>query len=234
MDMITKRQNNDRGLTEFNWLKSFHTFSFGRYYDLNHMGYGPLRVINEDRILPSAGFGTHPHNNMEIITYVLKGELAHRDSMGNGSTIKPGEIQLMSTGTGVTHSEFNASQDKELHLLQIWIIPNVQDEAPGYQQKSFPPEKMHNTFRIVISPDGENGSLLIKQDAHMFSGQFDAKNTTVFQIKPSRRYWLQMAKGSATINGETMSPGDGLSVEGVESITIASTTDTEILLFDLP
>lgn len=234
MDMLTKRQNNERGLTETDWLKSFHTFSFGHYYDLNHMGFGPLRVINEDRVIPGKGFRAHPHDNMEIISYVLEGGLVHKDSMGNGSTIRPGEIQIMSAGNGVTHSEFNPSRDKEVHFLQIWIVPNIQNESPNYQQKAFSPEELHNAFRVVISSDGKQGSLVVKQDARMLMGRFDANNTTLFSTKPERKYWLQMTKGNAIINEMKMLPGDGLAVETAESITVTSLTNTEILLFDLP
>ena len=232
--MLHKRNRNERGTTDTDWLKSMHSFSFGYYQDPDHMGFGPLRVINEDRVIPGAGFSTHPHNNMEIISYVLKGALAHRDSMGNGSTIFPGDIQLMSAGTGVAHSEFNASDNDEVHFLQIWIIPNVQNEKPGYQQKTFALEEMRNMFRVVVSPDGEHGSLTIKQDARMLTGKFDKGNRTVFEITLGRRYWLQMAHGKAEINGENMSAGDGLAIEGEKEIIAISETDTEILLFDLP
>lgn len=232
--MLTKRYRDERGPTDAGWLKSMHSFSFGHYQDPDHMGFGPLRVINEDRVAPGAGFGAHPHSNMEIISYVIKGGLAHKDSMGNGSTIKPGDIQIMSAGTGVAHSEYNASDNEEVHFLQIWIIPNAQDEAPDYQQTSFAPEDMHNKFRVVISPDGENDSLRIKQDARMLAGKFGDGHTTVFETRPGRRYWLQMVQGIAEVNGEKMAAGDGLAIENEKSIIITSGTDTEILLFDLP
>ena len=170
--MQVKRHRNERGPTDAGWLKSMHTFSFGQYHDPANMGFGPLRVINDDRVIPGAGFGTHPHSNMEIISYVLSGELAHKDNMGNGSTIKPGEVQLMSAGTGVTHSEYNASDTENVHFLQIWVMPDQQNGQPGYQQKEFDPAEMQGKFRTVVSPDGENGSLIVKQDVRLLTGQF--------------------------------------------------------------
>lgn len=232
--MLTRRYRDERGPTDAGWLKSMHSFSFSHYHDPAHMGFGPLRVINEDRVVPGAGFNTHSHNNMEIISYVLKGGLAHKDSMGNGSIIRPGDIQIMSAGIGVSHSEYNDSEEEEVHFLQIWIIPNVQNHKPSYQQKSFPAEEMHNAFRTVISPDRENDSLTILQDARMLAGKFDVGNITTFAPQPGRRYWLQMAQGIADINEEKMLAGDGLAVQDEKAIIITSTTDTEILLFDLP
>lgn len=232
--MLTKRYRDERGPTDAGWLKSMHTFSFGHYQDPNHMGYGPLRVINEDRVIPGAGFGEHGHSNMEIISYVLKGELAHKDSMGNGSSIKPGDVQIMSAGSGVRHSEFNGSDEEDVHFLQIWILPNVENEAPDYQEKSFDDEEMRNNFRVVISPDGENGSLTIKQDARMLAGKFEEGQSGAFRTKKGRKYWLQMAQGIAEVNGEKASVGDGFAIEDEELITIQATTDAEILLFDLP
>ena len=231
--MLIKRYRDERGPTHAGWLNSMHSFSFGGYYDQEHMGFASLRVINEDRVIPGAGFGTHPHNDMEIISYVLSGGLAHKDSMGNGSIIKPGDIQLMSAGSGVAHSEYNASEREEVHFLQIWIMPNVRNEAPDYQQKSFAPEELHNTFRTVISPDGAHQSLVIKQDARMLVGKFDAGTKTVFQTKAKRKYWLQMAQGSAEINGEHVLAGDGLAIENEALINVMSRVASEILLFDL-
>lgn len=232
--MLTKRYRDERGPTDAGWLKSMHTFSFGQYEDPDHMGYGPLRVINEDEVIPGAGFGTHPHRNMEIITYVLKGKLFHQDSIGNGSIIKPGDIQIMSAGSGVAHSEYNASDEEKVHFLQIWIMPSISNVVPNYQQKSFDSDEMRNQFRVVISPDGEDGSLLIHQDARMLAGKFEDGHKAVFETKRSRRYWLQMAQGIADVNGEKMSAGDGLAVEDESKITVTAKTDTEILLFDLP
>ncbi len=232
--MLTQRYRDERGPTDAGWLKSMHSFSFGHYHDPNHMGFGPLRVINDDHIIPGAGFGTHPHNNMEIITYVLRGELAHKDSMGNGSNIRPGDIQIMSAGSGIKHSEFNASKTDGVHLLQIWIMPNVQNTTPDYQQKSFSPEQTHNQFRVVISPDGEQDSLVIKQEARMLAGRFDENVETRFQTSDGRRYWLQVAQGIAEINGIKAFSGDGFAIESEDEIIVKSISESEILLFDLP
>jgi len=232
--MIVKRHRNDRGPTDAGWLKSMHSFSFGHYHDPEHMGFGPLRVINDDHVIPGAGFGTHPHSNMEIISYVLDGELAHKDSMGNGSSIKAGDIQLMSAGTGVTHSEFNGSRKNGLHFLQIWIMPDVENTEPGYQQKAFEPSEMQNKFRVVVSPDGENGSLQIKQDARLLTGKFDQNAEAVFEAHPDRKYWVQIVRGIARINTHEARAGDGFAISGEDTISVTSTTDAEILLFDLP
>lgn len=232
--MITKRDRNERGPTDAGWLKSMHSFSFGHYHDPDHMGFGPLRVINDDHVIPGAGFGEHPHSNMEIISYVISGELAHKDSMGNGSSIKPGDIQLMSAGTGVTHSEFNGSDTDEVHFLQIWIMPDVENTEPSYQQKSFDPAEMGDAFRVVVSPDGADGSLVIKQDARMLAGKFNEDVTAEFQTSVGRKYWLQMVQGLATVNGEEAKAGDGFAIEGESKITVKAETKTEVLLFDLP
>ncbi|MBL1419694.1 MAG: pirin family protein [Alphaproteobacteria bacterium] len=232
--MMIKRYRDDRGPTDAGWLKSMHSFSFGQYHDPDHMGFGPLRVINDDRVIPGAGFGTHSHANMEIISYVLRGELAHKDSMGNGSSIKPGDIQLMSAGSGVSHSEFNGSDNEEVHFLQIWIMPNQENTDPDYQEKSFNVDELNNTFRVVVSPDGENGSLVIKQDARMLVGKLDEDVKVVFDAKPERKYWLQMAQGIAEVNGEEARAGDGFAFSGEDKITVKSHTQSEILLFDLP
>jgi len=232
--MINKRFRDERGPTDAGWLKSMHSFSFGHYQDPDQMGFGPLRVINEDRVVPGAGFGEHGHSNMEIISYVLKGELAHKDSMGNGSSIKPGDVQIMSAGSGVRHSEFNGSDEEEVHFLQIWIMPNVENEAPDYQEKSFADKITKNDFRVVISPNGENGSLTIKQDARMLVGQFKEGQSCKFQMQKGRRYWLQVAQGIADLNGEKASAGDGFGIEDEDSIEIKAITDAEVLLFDLP
>ncbi|WP_028388950.1 pirin family protein [Legionella fairfieldensis] len=231
--MLMKRYQNERGYTHLNWLKSMHSFSFGDYYNPNHRGFASLRVINEDRVIPGAGFATHAHKNMEIISYVLKGALAHKDSMGNGSVIKSGDVQIMSAGTGVTHSEYNASDDEEVHFLQIWITPNVQNELPTYQQKSFLFEEVHDRFHVVVSPDGEDNSLLIKQNARMLVGKFSKNNKTIVQTQLNHQYWLQMAQGIAEINGITLSAGDGLALQNEEMINIFSLTENNVLLFDL-
>ena len=232
--MLTKRYRDERGPTDAGWLKSMHSFSFGHYNDPKHMGFGPLRVINEDRVIPGAGFDTHSHSNMEIISYVLKGELAHKDSMGNGSSIKPGDVQIMSAGSGIKHSEFNASKDDEVHFLQIWIMPNVENQEPNYQQKFFEIEKERNFLHLVVSPDGAEGSLTIKQDARMFAGRFDENATTKFTAEVNRKYWLQVAQGIITVNGEIAKAGDGIAFEKEDEIDIKAITEAEIIFFDLP
>ena len=231
--MQIKRNRNDRGPTDAGWLKSMHTFSFGHYHDPAHMGFGALRVINDDHVIPGAGFETHPHRNMEIISYVLSGELAHKDSMGNGSTIKPGEVQLMSAGTGVTHSEFNASSSEQVHFLQIWITPSETNTEPGYQQQAFDTEKMQDQFLLVVSPDGEGGSLVIKQDTRLLLGRFSEGSTCEFKADPSRKYWVQVTKGRAHVNGEDAREGDGFAIKDEALITFNSETLSEFLIFDL-
>ena len=232
--MLIKRNSADRGPTNIGWLDSRHSFSFGHYYDPAYMGFGPLRVINEDRVAPGAGFGTHPHANMEIITYVLDGALAHRDSMGNGSVIRPGDIQLMSAGTGVSHSEFNNSATEGVHFLQIWIIPSAQGAKPDYQQRTFGRAGMENQFRVVISPDGAGDSLVVNQDARMLAGHFEMNVNTTLPVTPGRRYWLQMARGAADVNSVAVQAGDGLAITGEESIRVKTAAASEILVFDLP
>lgn len=232
--MIIKRNSEDRGPTDLGWLKSMHSFSFGHYHDPQHMGFGPLRVINEDRVTPGAGFATHPHDNMEIISYVLSGELAHKDSMGNGAVIRPGEIQIMSAGTGVTHSEYNASNDNEVHFLQIWIIPEQRNTKPGYQQRPVDPETVKNRFAPVIVPEGgNNNALSIKQNATVYLGRFDAGRESTFKADPGRKYWLQIVRGKAQIAGQTGQGGDGFAIAQEESILLKTLSDAEFILFDL-
>lgn len=231
--MITKRNANERGPTNAGWLNSMHSFSFGHYHDPAHMGFGSLRVINDDRVAAGAGFDTHSHNNMEIISYVLEGELAHKDSMGTGSVIRPGDVQLMSAGTGVAHSEFNNSDSEEVHFLQIWIIPNQANAKPGYQQKTFEQEDLRNQFRVVVSSDGEQGSLRIRQDARLLAGRFDPAAETKVNLKPDRKYWVQFARGDAELNGAKASAGDGFAIEGESSLQLKSLTASEVLLFEL-
>lgn len=232
--MLIKRPHGERGPTDIGWLRSLHTFSFGGYQDLRHMGFGPLRVINEDRVVAGAGFGTHPHNNMEIISYVLSGQLAHEDSMGNGSTILPGEVQLMSAGTGVTHSEFNRSRENEVHFLQIWIVPRERNTPPGYQQRGFAGEDLANRLCLVVSPDGAEGSLTIRQDARMLAGRFDAGLDERYALVRGRRYWLQLARGAGRVNGEAMAAGDGFALQDEELLRMEFEAPSEVLLFDLP
>lgn len=232
--MLVKRESAERGPTRMGWLDSKHSFSFGHYFDPAHMGFGPLRVINEDKVAPGAGFGTHPHDNMEIISYVLDGALAHKDSMGTGSVIRPGDIQLMSAGTGVSHSEFNNSATEGVHFLQIWIMPSERGVKPNYQQRSFDRAEMENKFRVVISPDGQDDSLHVNQDARMLAGRFEADKVTTLAAKPDRRYWVQMARGAANVNGVAVQAGDGLAITGEKDIRVESTAASEILVFDLP
>lgn len=232
--MLIKRASEERGPSNIGWLQSMHTFSFAHYYDRNHMGYGPLRVINDDRVRAGAGFETHPHANMEIISYVIEGEMAHKDSMGNGSSMKAGDVQLMSAGTGVTHSEFNNSNDEDLHFLQIWIVPNAEGGAPSYQQNSFDKIEMKDNFRVVISPDGENSSLTIKQDMRLMVGKFEGQSSVEQNLSTDRKYWLHVVHGDAHVNDVAASSGDGFAIEGEAVLKVTMQSDAEILLFDLP
>jgi redox-sensitive bicupin YhaK (pirin superfamily) len=232
--MFTKRYKDNRGPTDMGWLKSMHSFSFGHYMDPEHMGFSVLRVINDDRVVPGAGFGTHPHNNMEIISFVLDGELAHKDSMGNGSVIKVGDVQLMSAGSGVSHSEYNNSSKDGVHFLQMWVMPNVKNAPPTYQQKSFLTEDGRNRFTLAVSPDGQDESLIIRQDARMYVGRFDEEFEYKFSLKPDRKYWLQLAEGIANINGDEARAGDGYAIMSESELRILSKTQTKIVFFELP
>jgi len=234
--MISLRKSEDRGHVNHGWLDSFHTFSFSDYYDPRFMGFRHLRVINEDRVAPGEGFDTHPHNDMEIITYVLDGKIEHKDSMGTGSVILPGDVQRMTAGTGVTHSEFNGSKTDPLHLLQIWIFPDKKGLKPSYEQKSFSADEKRGKFRIVASPDGREGSVTIHQDASL-SAVLLAKGESVSYQNPSKRHaWVQVARGSVRINEMELSAGDALAISGEELIKVAGLDQVgqaEILLFDL-
>lgn len=232
--MLTIRRSNDRGLAEHGWLKSRHTFSFAEYYDPQFMGFGPLRVINEDRIAGGTGFDTHPHRDMEIISYVIHGGLRHQDSMGNVAVIKPGEVQRMSAGTGVMHSEQNDQDKDETHFFQIWIMPDKRGVQPGYGQKSF--EKELNTQKLVhvISPDGRNGSISIHQDANMFISRLKKADQLDFKVAENRKLWLQLVKGSITVNGETLTVGDAVAAKDIDAAKITASEDSEMILFDLP
>ena len=232
--MLYKRPAEERGPTNMGWLNSMHTFSFGHYYDPQFMGFGPLRVINDDRVRAGAGFDTHPHRNMEIISYVLEGSLAHKDSMGNGSVIKAGEVQLMSAGSGVTHSEYNGSKKKKVRFLQIWIMPNQLRTSPEYFQKAFPDAELANQFRVVVAPDEKNGALKIKQDAKLLLGKFEANRNTTQMLDQNRQYWVQMATGKASINGIALKEGDGLAIVEEQLLELNSQKPSQILLFDLP
>lgn len=226
--MIKIRKSNERGFANHGWLRSFHTFSFADYYDLNHMHFGNLRVINEDFISAGAGFGKHPHNNMEIITYIISGSLAHKDSIGTASTILPGEVQIMSAGTGVFHSEFNHEKSRETHLLQIWILPKVKEIAPRYDQKSFSGE-----FTLVVSGSGRDGSLQINQDAEIFVGKFSAQKTFDFVVKKDRKIWIQIVSGKISVNGEIFESGDAAAIENELELKITAEENSEFLLLDL-
>lgn len=231
--MIKIRKSSARGFANHGWLKSFHTFSFASYYDPAHMHFGNLRVINEDFIAAGAGFGKHPHENMEIITYVISGALSHQDSMGNSSTILPGEVQIMSAGTGVFHSEFNHEKDSETHLLQIWIFPKVKNIAPRYGQKSFVKDFDRNDFVLVVSGSGRDGSIQINQDAEIFLAKFAAKKTFDLVIERSRKIWIQMISGKIVVNGQELTNGDAAAITDAVLVNIEAKEKSEFLLFDL-
>jgi hypothetical protein len=231
--MLTIRKSEERGRADFGWLDSRHTFSFGHYFDPAHMGFGPLRVINDDRVAPGGGFPTHPHSDMEIISYVLDGGLEHRDSLGTGSVIRPGDVQRMSAGTGIRHSEFNASKSEPVHFLQIWVIPEKQGIKPSYEQKAFAPEEKRNRLRLVGSRDGREGSVTIHQDVDLYATLLDDGASVAHEVKPGRIAWVQLAQGEAKLNGEALHPGDGVAVAAAGTLTLTGIAGAEILLFDM-
>jgi redox-sensitive bicupin YhaK (pirin superfamily) len=231
--MITLRRAEDRGTTKLHWLDSRHTFSFGDYYDPKQIGYSSLRVINEDRVTLGAGFPTHSHRDMEIITYVLEGALAHKDSTGTSSVIRVGEVQRMSAGTGISHSEYNASQTEPVHFLQIWILPDETGLPPGYEQKGFSLDKNRGRWTLVASKEGRDGSVTVHQDVGVWAARFASEVQVPFHLKPSRRAWVQMARGSATLNGVKLNEGDGAAISQEEILEFRAVNDPEILLFDL-
>ncbi len=231
--MITLRQSSERGYADHGWLKSFHSFSFAGYFDPKHMGWGNLRVINEDRIAPGTGFGTHSHSDMEIISYVLTGNLAHKDSMGNVKGIPPGDVQRMSAGSGVQHSEFNHAQGETTHFLQIWIEPNVRGIPPGYEQKTFAAADKQGVLRLVASPDGAEGSVLIHADARLYSGLFDGAQTAQLELAPQRKGYVHLVRGELNVNGTLLHTGDAALLDGESRITLAHGRDAEVLVFDL-
>ena len=231
--MISIRKSKDRGHFNRGWLDTYHTFSFDQYYDPAHMGFHSLRVINEDRVLARQGFPTHGHRDMEIVTYVLDGALEHKDSMGNGSIISPGEVQRMRAGTGVTHSEYNPSADLPVHLLQIWILPESKGLKPGYEQKVFPKVEREGTLRLIASRDGQGGSVTIDQDARVYAVLLDSGGEVNFPVPHGRAVWLQVAKGALSLNGHSLEQGDGAAIEGERDLLLAATEPAEILLFDL-
>lgn len=231
--MFTIRQATDRGVTDLGWLDSRHTFSFGDYHDPRHHGFRALRVINDDKIAPGAGFGTHPHRDMEIATYVLSGQLQHRDSMGNGEVIRAGEWQAMTAGTGITHSEFNPSASEPVHLLQIWVFPDRKGLIPGYAQKVFPEVERLGKWRVALSRDGREGSLRIHQDAVVSQAAVRPGDRLVYDFTPGRSGWLQVATGAVSVNGLSLQAGDGLAIEGEPRIEVIGGQPGEVLLFDL-
>lgn len=228
------RTASDRGHVNFGWLDSHHTFSFGSYHDPNHMGVSNLRVINDDRVAPSGGFDTHGHRDMEIVSYVLSGALAHKDSMGNGSIIRPGDVQRMSAGSGVHHSEFNASDSEPVRFLQIWLLPNQTGIEPGYEQKHFSERERRGQLRLLVSPDGRDGSVKASQDGLLFGTLLAAGEKVTHELEARRKAYLHVARGSAEVNGIGMNEGDGARIEVSGEIRIAGQGETEVLLFDLP
>ena len=233
--MISVRHAAERGTANFGWLDSRHTFSFGDYHDPEQMGFGPLRVINEDRVSPGQGFGTHGHRDMEIISYVLEGALEHKDSIGTGSVIRPGDVQIMSAGTGIRHSEFNHSKTQPVHFLQIWVVPDRDGIAPRYEQKTFPDADKRGRLRLVGSSDGRDGSVIIHQDAKIFAALLSTGDQVTHALPRGRRAWLQVVRGTVAMNGQELHTGDGAAVEDEPTLTVTAKVDgTEILVFDLP
>ncbi len=231
--MISVRPADQRGHFDHGWLDTYHTFSFADYYDPRNMGFRSLRVINEDRVAGGRGFGTHPHRDMEIITYVVEGALEHKDSMGNGSPITPGEVQRMSAGTGVAHSEYNGSKSDPVHLLQIWILPERQGMTPSYEQKRFPPEERRGRLRLIGSRDAREGAVTIHQDVELYAGLLEPGEKTAHALAENRHAWVQMIRGEITLNGKTLNAGDGAAVTAETSLEFAGVASAEFLLFDL-
>lgn len=232
--MIQVRRSEERGHANHGWLDTRHTFSFADYYDPAHMGFGPLRVINEDRVAPGAGFPTHGHRDMEIISYVLEGALEHKDSLGTGSVIRPGEVQRMSAGTGVRHSEYNPSRTEPVHFLQIWIEPDQNALAPSYEQKAFAPDDLDGRLRLIASPDGREGSVTIQQDARIYAVRLNGQGPVVHRLAPGRRAYVHLARGEAELNGQRLAAGDGAAIEAEADVRLTSPSSAEILIFDLP
>ena len=231
--MIKIRKSEERGHANHDWLDSYHTFSFAEYHDPNHMQFGSLRVINEDRVQPGQGFGTHGHRDMEIISYVLEGALKHSDSMGNGSIISPGDVQRMSAGTGVTHSEYNASQSELVHFLQIWILPKTIGLAPSYEQKYFPINDKRNRLCLLVSPDGHDGSVTVHQDIRIYSSVLEKSSSVTHTLAPGRRAYVQLASGAAEVNSHLLHAGDGARITDESSILLTGAPEAEVLIFDI-
>ena len=232
--MTEIRRADERGYADHGWLRSYHSFSFADYFDPAHVEFGPLRVINEDRVVPGAGFGTHGHRDMEIISYVLEGALAHKDSTGTSSTIRPGDVQRMSAGRGVMHSEFNASQDEPVHFLQIWIQPNVRGIAPEYEEKRFDAADKRGRLRLIASPDAAEGSVLIHQDARVYAGLFDGEEIATLEVAPGRLMYVHVARGKIVANGASLQAGDALKLTDATRLELAQGSAAEVLVFDLP
>ena len=231
--MITLRKSQERGYADHGWLKSYHSFSFAGYYDPEHMGFANLRVINEDWIAAGKGFGTHSHRNMEIVTYVLQGSLAHKDSMGNIESIPPGDVQRMSAGTGVQHSEFNHAPNATTHLLQIWIEPNVQEIPPSYEQKTFAVATKQGKLRLVASPDGADGSVTIHADAALYAGLLNAGETASLALAPNHKSYVHLVRGQLSVNGQSLETGDAAKLVGESTVLLTDAVDAEVLVFDL-
>jgi quercetin 2,3-dioxygenase len=231
--MITLYDRMARGHTRTGWLDSRHTFSFGSYSDPRRMGFRALRVINEDRVIPGAGFPTHGHRDMEIVTYVLEGALEHKDSLGTGSVIRPGDVQRMTAGTGISHSEFNPSRAEPVHFLQLWVLPGRNGLRPGYEQRHFPEAEKRGRFRLVGHPEGEDGAIAIHQDVRLYAARLDPGESVEHGIAPGRGAWLQLARGEATLNGHVIKEGDGAAIEDEPVVRLAAASDCEVLLFDL-
>jgi quercetin 2,3-dioxygenase len=232
--VLTIRKAADRGHADFGWLDSRHTFSFGQYHDPRHMGFGPLRVINDDRVAPGGGFATHPHANMEIITYVLDGALEHKDSLGTGSVIRPGDVQRMSAGTGIRHSEFNASKTDPVHFLQVWIAPSKTGLPPSYEQKTFGSSGGPCDLRLVASHDGRDGSLTVHADVDLYAATLKLNDCILYDVKDGRHVWVQMANGTAILNGQSLDAGDGVAIDAAGPLEFEATAaDTHVLVFDM-
>jgi redox-sensitive bicupin YhaK (pirin superfamily) len=232
--MITLRRSAERGHANHGWLESYHTFSFARYYDPRFTGYRALLVINQDRVVPGRGFGMHQHDNMEIISYVLEGGLEHSDTMGSSSVLRPGEVQVISAGTGMAHSEYNSSETEPLHFLQVWIVPNVENLEPIYHQKAFPIEERRNRLRLVCANDGRDGSIPIRQDAAVFASFLEAGNEVAHNFATGRFGWIHVARGALTLNGQRLEDGDGASIAEESQVMLRGERDADLLLFDLP
>lgn len=231
--MITLRRSAERGYADHGWLKSHHSFSFADYFDRAHMGWGNLRVINEDRVAPGTGFGTHGHRDMEIVSYVLEGALGHKDSLGHGATIEPGDVQRMSAGTGIRHSEFNHASDRTTHFLQIWILPERRDLEPGYEQKHFPAEAKRGALRLVAAPDGRDGAVRLNADAAIRAGLFDGDERAELALDPARLAYVHLVRGALEVNGHRLEAGDAVQIDGEPRLVLEHGRDAEVLVFDL-